>query len=232
VSGYLFRTSLSRQTLPAIIKDEITMKIIDKLRQKQWAIIFVIYLRYLIGGAFVFSSIVKIQGHRFTTDNGATAPIDSPWHLFETLYQSGLYWNFLGWSQLIAGLLLMTQRYATIGAVVFFPITINIFFITISYYFAGTPIITGLLLLANIFLLLWDYNKFLPLLTADKNQTVNTYDKISNNILWNYIGILLFLTTVVYIIIYDRNPILWFVICVVLGLAGLILNNIRQRKNK
>jgi hypothetical protein len=125
----------------------------------------------------------------------------------------------------------MTQRYATIGAVVFFPITINIFFITISYHFAGTPIITGLLLLANIFLLLWDYNKYLPLLRADKNQTVNTYDKISNNILWDYIGILLFLTTVVFIIIY-RNPILWFVTCVFFGLSGLILNNIRQRKNK
>lgn len=208
------------------------MRIIDLLRQNQWATIFVIYLRYLIGGAYVFSSILKIQGHRFTTGSGATAPIDSPWHLFETLYQSGLYWNFLGWSQLIAGLLLMTQRYATIGALVFFPITVNIFFISISYYFAGTPIITGLLLLANIFLLLWDYDKFLPLIRADRNQKVNTYDKNSNYILWDYIGIILFLTTVVYVIIYDRNPILWFVICVVLGLAGLILNVIRQRINK
>jgi hypothetical protein len=58
----------------------------------------------------------------------------------------------------------MTQLYAGLGAVVMFPIVIKIFIITISYYFAGTPVITGLLLLANIFLILWDYQKLLPLL--------------------------------------------------------------------
>ena len=207
------------------------MKTIDKLRQKHWVTISVIYLRYLIGGAFVFSSIVKIQGHRFTTDDATNAPIDSPWHLFETLYQSGLYWEFLGWSQLIAGLLLMTQRYATLGAVVFFPIILNIFVITISYYFAGTPIITGLLLLANIFLLLWDYRRLAPLVKLDQNDIVcNSNDNIANNVLWTYLGILLFFTTVVYIIIYDRNPILWFLICVSLGLSGLIIYNVGQRQ--
>ena len=95
------------------------MRIIDRLRQQYWPTIFIIYLRYLIGGAFVFSSIIKIQGHRFTTDSGADYPINSAWHLFETLYQSGLYWSFLGWSQLIAGALLMTQRFAALGAVMF-----------------------------------------------------------------------------------------------------------------
>jgi hypothetical protein len=192
--------------------------------------IFVIYLRYLIGGAFVFSSIVKIQGGRFTTDSGASYPIDSAWHLFETLYQSGLYWNFLGWSQLIAGLVLMTQRYATLGAVLFFPISLNVFFITISYYFAATPIITGLLVLANIFLLLWDYDKLLPLFQTNKNQIVITHNNISTNNWWSYVGGLLFLVTVVYVIIWGRNPNLWMLICVALGLSALIFNNFRQRK--
>ncbi|HEX8268281.1 MAG TPA: DoxX family protein [Flavobacterium sp.] len=139
------------------------MRIIEVLRQKCWAVVLVIYLRYLIGGAFVYASIVKIRGERFTTDNASSAPIDSAWHLFETLYQSGLYWNFLGWSQLIAGLLLLTQRYARLGALLFFPISVNIFFITLSYYFAGTPIISGLIVSANVFLLLWDYEKLVPL---------------------------------------------------------------------
>jgi hypothetical protein len=208
------------------------MKLIEILRQKQWATIFVIYTRYLIGGAFVFSSIVKIQGGRFTADDASSAPINSAWHLFETLYQSGLYWSFLGWSQLLAGLLLMTQRYATLGAVLFFPITLNIFFITISYYFSGTPIITGLLVLANIFLLLWDYDKLLPLIQPNKNHVVNTDNKMSTNILWTYTGVLLFLITVVYVIIWDRNPLLWFGICLTLGLSALIFNTISQRKKR
>ena len=206
------------------------MKILDILRQKRWATISVIFLRYLIGGAFVFSSIVKIQGERFTTATGASFPINSPWHFFETLYQSGLYWNFLGWSQLIAGLVLMTQRYATLGAVFFFPICLNIFFITISYHFSGTPIITGLLLLANIFLLLWDYNKLLPLVQTNKNPRVVTYNKTSTNSLWTYLGVLLFVVTVAYVIIFGRNALLWILICFALGLSTLIIDIFRQRK--
>src|SRR5689334_25483 len=101
--------------------------LIDSLRQKRWAIVFVIYLRYLIGAAFVFSSVPKIYGERFMTQNGEAAPIDTFPHLFETLYRSGLYWEFLGWSQVIASLILMTQVYSTLGAVAFFPIILNVF---------------------------------------------------------------------------------------------------------
>jgi hypothetical protein len=164
--------------------------------------IFVIYLRYLIGGAMVFSSIVKINGGRFTSEDGTEAPIDSAMHLFETLYQSGLYWRFLGWGQLFAGLLLMTQLYAALGAVAMFPIVINIFVITISYYFAFTPVIAGLMLLANIFLLLWDYQRFLPLFQTNKSPREYTdlvNGKIESDRLWPYLGLVLFLVTVIYV---------------------------------
>ena len=82
----------------------------------------------------MYASVVKIQGGRFTTVDGIEAPIDSAWHLFETLYQSGLYWNFIGFGQLVAGLLLMTQRYAKLGAIINFPIVANVFVITLSYH--------------------------------------------------------------------------------------------------
>ena len=57
------------------------------------------------------------------------SPIHSVGHMFETLYQSGLYWKFIGISQLIAAFLLMTQRFSKLGALSFFPIILNIFFI-------------------------------------------------------------------------------------------------------
>lgn len=200
------------------------MTIIDQLRQKPWATIFVIYLRYLIGGAFVFSSIVKIQGLRFTSADGASAPLDSAWHFFEILYRSGLYWNFLGWSQLLAGLLLMTQRFAAIGALVFFPIILNIFVITVSYSFKGTPVITGLMLLANIFLLLWDYQKFMPLIGMGGTETHTGFETISAKPLWGYLGLSLFLTTVIGITLLGRNPLIWFAVCILLGFGGLIVH--------
>ncbi len=43
------------------------LNFIFKCREKKWINIFVIYLRYLIGGAFAFSAIPKISGLRFTT---------------------------------------------------------------------------------------------------------------------------------------------------------------------
>ncbi len=125
----------------------------NKLKNKIWAQIFIIYTRYLIGGAFVFASLIKIKGTRFTTESGEFNPINSAWHFFETMYQSGLYWRFIGVGQLIAGFLLMTQRYAKLGALVNLPIILNIFIITLSYYFAFTPVITGLMLLANLALI-------------------------------------------------------------------------------
>ena len=102
------------------------------LKNNLWIQLFIIYSRYLIGGAFVYSSIVKIKGLRFTSFDGSNYPINSPFHFFETMYQSGVYWQFLGWVQLIAGLLLMTQRYSKLGALLFVAIISNIFVITIS----------------------------------------------------------------------------------------------------
>jgi hypothetical protein len=128
-------------------------------KQKIWLQLAVIYTRYLIGGAFVFASLVKIKGHRFTMIPGAGSPFHSPQHLFETLYQSGLYWQFLGFMQLLAGLLLMTQRYALLGALLFVPIMANVYVITISYEFGFTSVITGAMLLATIGLLIWDWDR-------------------------------------------------------------------------
>ena len=57
------------------------------MKQKTFLQLFVIYLRYLIGFSFIFASLVKIQGLRFTSESGAENPINSDWHFFETLYE-------------------------------------------------------------------------------------------------------------------------------------------------
>ncbi|GAB2528810.1 hypothetical protein [Spirosoma aerophilum] len=170
--------------------------ILTKLKQQLLSQLFTIYLRYLIGGAFVFASIVKIQGKRFTTDSGANAPINDSWHFFETLYQSGIYWKFLGWGQLIAGLLLMTQLLSTLGAMMFLPIILNIFVITISYSFGGTPLITFLMLLANIYLLLWDWGRIkVAVLPNSPALVFDTYPLMSLH-RWAYLGLFYFALTV------------------------------------
>jgi hypothetical protein len=61
-------------------------------------------------------------------------------------------------------------RTATLGALMFFPLIVNIFVITVSLHFQGTPIITGLMLLANIYLLCWDYDKLKHLVTRRSGE--------------------------------------------------------------
>jgi len=209
--------------------------IIRTFRTKRWTNIFVIYLRYLIGGAFVFSAVPKISGERFMTLSGEDAPIDTFPHFFETLYQSGFYWEFLGWGQLLAALLLMTQLFATLGTLAFFPIILNIFMITISYEFGGTPVVTGVMLLANIFLLTWDAEKLLALFLPEQNHEqvlANRYNEFANHKFWAWLGLLLFATTFIYVVIFGRNPMNWFLICMIEGLVGFIFMIIKYPKNK
>ncbi len=168
----------------------------EKFKQRKYLQIFTIYLRYLIGGAFVFASIIKIAGGRFTGESGEHVPIDEAWHFFETLYRSGLYWKFLGLSQLVAGCLLMTQKFSKLGALVFFPISINIFVITLSYDFNNTPLITGGLVLANIYLILWDWNTFKVLFGL--NPGPERKESLENHPIWAFTGLLLFLHTSIY----------------------------------
>ena len=192
-----------------------------KIKEIAWLQLFIIYTRYLIGGAFVFASLIKIKGLRFTTHSGAEAPIHSAWHFFETMYQSGLYWQFLGFGQLIAGFFLMTQRYSKLGAVLFYPIILNVFVITLSYEFGGTPLITGLMLLANTLLILWEWNS----LRTFFNQPLieDNLNRLEYNMIWQYTGLILFVFTTSYRIYTNKYDIFfWFGVCFLIGLSGFM----------
>lgn len=111
--------------------------------------------RVLLAVGFIPTGAVKLLGRRFTT----MSPESDLGGFFEALYRSGPYWRFLGLVQVLAGLLVLWSATATLGAVAFFAIMLNVFFITVSYDFRGTPIVTGLMLLATVYLLLWDYDR-------------------------------------------------------------------------
>jgi uncharacterized membrane protein YphA (DoxX/SURF4 family) len=114
---------------------------------------FAVMNRILLAIGFTPSGLVKLLGHRFTL-LGLDNPVG---FFFEAMYRTGFYWNFLGLAQLTAALLLLIPRTSTLGAVIYFPIILNIFLITVSMHFQGTWVITGLMLLANLYLLCWDY---------------------------------------------------------------------------
>ena len=191
--------------------------------------LIVIYTRYLLGGAFVFASMIKIKGQRFTTDSGATEPINSAWHFFETMYQSGLYWRFIGLGQLLAGLLLMTQRFAKLGALMYFPIITNIFVITLSYYFALTPFIVGAMLVANLTLIFWEWGELKILINS--TYRAPNYSRLEKNKIWEIIGLFLFIFTFLYRLLIDEyNVGFWFSTCIIIGTIGLLVAMKQHKK--
>jgi uncharacterized membrane protein YphA (DoxX/SURF4 family) len=114
----------------------------------------------LLAVGFIPSGLTKVLGNRFTR-LGLDSPVG---FFFEALYRTGFYWRFLGLCQLAAAALLLVPRTATLGAVVYFALILNIFVITVSVGFVGTPFITGLMLLASVYLLCWDYDRLKRLL--------------------------------------------------------------------
>jgi hypothetical protein len=203
----------------------------NRLKSIFLAQIFIIYTRYLIGGAFVFSSIIKIKGKRFTTYSQEDAPLGSAMHFFEVLYQTGGYWQFIGWAQLLAGFLLMTQRYAKLGALVNFPILLNVFVITISMDFGGTPLITGLMLAANLMLLIWHWGELKSLINLP--YTPEPKDQEENKPLWAITGLLLFSFTAEYRLIIDfYNPFFWFGLGFLIGFGAFLIRLVQRYRAK
>ena len=207
------------------------MKFIDTLKKLLLFKLAVIYLRYLVGCAFVFASIVKIKSMRFTS----IPPTEPVGYFFEAMYQTGFYWNFLGWGQFISGALLMTQRFATVGAMMFLPIILNVFVITHAIDFGmGTPVITTLMLLATICLILWDYKKWIILFRQDHriklDLTTEPEDKFMTDPLWVITGVIFIVLTLVPWIFNNHSMVFFLIIAMaMIGITALIIQLWKHR---
>ena len=175
------------------IKNMKWMQLWISVRQNRKLSTVVLLLRYLLGFAFIPSGMKKILGERFTSI-GLDNPVG---FFFEGLYRSGSYWNFLGWGQLVATFLLMTQRFSTLGNLIFFFIVTNICAITVFMHFHGTWLITSLMLFASLCLLLWDFHKLQFLFQKDNfTARVSFEDLPTYNTRWEIIGLILFMLSV------------------------------------
>lgn len=143
---------------------EVLDRLHARVRATPFFLRFTLLTRILLAAGFVPTGLVKLLGRRFTT-----LPVETPiGAFFEAMYQTGLYWQFLGASQVLAGLLLLWPRFAHLGALLFLPIMANIFVITVSLGFGGTAFVTGPMLLAVLFLCAWDYRRFRSILTTSE----------------------------------------------------------------
>ncbi len=136
--------------------------------------VFTAFTRVLLALGFIPPSIPKILHQPFTS-LPETNPVGD---FFGALYRTGFYYEFIGWGQLLAALLLLSPRTAHLGALLFLPIIANIAVLTFSVGFAGTVYVTALMLLAVIYLVAWEYDRLKPLLFADRTSRTDSGNRL------------------------------------------------------
>lgn len=113
-----------------------------------------------LGLTFIISGLRKFPGVKFTI----LPPTDPVGTYFHAMHETGFYWNFIGYFQLVIGLLVFFNRTTVISSLLMMPVTVNIFLVSIALNMRGTPMITSAMLLGNILLLLWHHEHYTPML--------------------------------------------------------------------
>lgn len=125
------------------------------VKSNKWFRYFAVFNRVALAAGFIPSGLTKILDERFTT-----LSVHHPMgNYLEALYHTGYYYPFIGFAQVTAALLLLVPRTATLGAVLYFPIILNICILSLAVGFDGSLVTSPLMVLANLYLLCWDYDK-------------------------------------------------------------------------
>jgi len=129
---------------------------VSEARKRRGTHIFVIVLRYLLGFAFLPAGLKKVLGQPFT-DPAKTGAFHEFLHTF---HDTGFFYHMVGGMQLLAAVLLLTQRYAVLGAMILAPILTAILVFCWSTQVIPTAVVVTLMFGGLLLLLLWDIERF------------------------------------------------------------------------
>ena len=138
-------------------------------RQNKWLRYFAVFNRIGLAVGFFPSGMVKIVGERFT-DLSVKHPMGN---YLEALHRTGFYYTFIGVLQVTASILLLIPRTALLGALIYFPIILNIWVLTLAVRFEGSWLSSPLMVLGNLYLLCWDYHKLKYIFPWEKAPSLN-----------------------------------------------------------
>lgn len=138
-------------------------RIFASLRSARWATLCVVNLRILIGFAFLPSGLKKLLDQPFT-DPHNTGRFHEFLHAF---HATGWFYQFVGTVQLVAATLLITQRFATVGAFLAMPVITTITMFCWSTGVVPTAIVATLMCLGTAGLLVWDLPRWHLVFAAD-----------------------------------------------------------------
>ncbi|MEJ7863138.1 MAG: DoxX family protein [Pyrinomonadaceae bacterium] len=156
----------------------------SQAKQNRWLWFFSIFNRLALAAGFIPSGIVKIMDERFASGLSVNHPMGS---YLEALHHTGYYYTFIGIVQVTAALLLLIPRTVTLGAFLYFPIILNICILTYAVRFDGSLFTAPLMVLANLYILGWNYEKWKYILPF--NRPANDNDVTEQKSLESYIQI-------------------------------------------
>ena len=139
----------------------------NEAKADQWFKGFAVFCRYALAASFIPAGFVKIMGERFAEGLTSNNPLG---HYFDALQLTGYYYTFIGIAQLTISVLLLIPRTALLGALMYFPVIVNICVLTYATRFEGTRLVT-MMVLACLFLLIWDYNRLKHILPFKQPKT-------------------------------------------------------------
>lgn len=125
-------------------------------RHNRWMRYFTTFVRIALAAGFLPSGFVKITGERFT----ALSSQHPMGQYLDALFATGWYYTFIGVMQVTAAILLLIPRTVTLGAMIYFPIIVNICLLSLAVRFDGSLLSSPFMVLANLYLLCWDYHKW------------------------------------------------------------------------
>lgn len=134
----------------------------NRVTDNRWLQIFTAATRGLLGVGFIIPGLIKLFS---PIPFGGFIPDDTLiGAFFDAFFQAQELYLFVGIVQVLAGVLLFFPSTVTLGAVMYFPVILTICAITIGFSFQGTWIVTSLMVLANLYLLCWEYDRLKALL--------------------------------------------------------------------
>lgn len=129
---------------------------VEKARARRGLHLFVANLRIFIGFAMLPAGLKKVLGEPFT-DASNSGPFHDFLHAF---HDTGVFYSFVGATQILVALLLMTQRFALIGALLLVPILTTILVFCWSTAVYPTASVVTLMWLGTVGLVLWDIDRW------------------------------------------------------------------------
>ncbi|MEO6488774.1 MAG: hypothetical protein ABIO04_02445 [Ferruginibacter sp.] len=127
-----------------------------KVKGNRWYWYFSIFCRLTLAFAFIVAGMVKIVGERFASGLSINHPMGA---YLEALHHTGYYYTFIGITQVAAAILLLIPRTIILGALIYFPIIVNICLLSIAVRFEGSIVTSPLMVLANLYILIWNYDR-------------------------------------------------------------------------